>query len=63
MPDTRPNSNFVDGVCGACRNFAARKNIDWAARDNELGEVLEQFRGGSPYDFIVPVSGGKDSHR
>lgn len=63
MPDTRPGSRFVDGVCGACRNFKARQYIDWADRGRELDEILDQFRGGKPYDCIVPVSGGKDSHR
>ena len=63
MPDTRPGSRFVDGVCGGCRNYKTRKGVDWAERGRELDEVLGQFRGSKPYDCIVPVSGGKDSHR
>lgn len=63
MPDSRPGSRFVDGVCGACRNFATRKEIDWDERGRELEDVLSQFRGDRPYDCIIPVSGGKDSHR
>lgn len=63
MPDSRPGSRFVDGVCGACRNFAARKEVDWSERGRELDEVLSRFRGDRPYDCIVAVSGGKDSHR
>ena len=63
MPDTRPGSRFVDGVCGACRNYKTRKDVDWAERDRELGELFERFRGDKPYDCVVAVSGGKDSHR
>ena len=63
MPDTRPGSKFVDGVCGACRNFKTRKDVDWADRERELDDLLGQFRGETPYDCIIPVSGGKDSHR
>lgn len=66
MPDTRPGSNFVDGVCGACRNFKTREGVNWKARDRELGEILDEFRAPVDtvgYDCIIPVSGGKDSHR
>lgn len=63
MPDTRPGSRFIDGVCGACRNYKTRRDVDWAERDRELDEVLGKFRGNKPYDCIIPVSGGKDSHR
>ena len=63
MPESRPGSRFVDGVCGACRNFKTRKDVDWESRSAELNGLLEQFRGATPYDCIVPVSGGKDSHR
>jgi len=62
MPDTRPGSVFVDGVCGACRNFKLRDEVNWKARDRELDDVLDQFREGG-YDCLIPVSGGKDSHR
>ncbi|KKM23417.1 hypothetical protein LCGC14_1615380 [marine sediment metagenome] len=62
MPDTRPGSVFVDGVCGACRNFKLRDEVNWKARDRELDDVLDQFREGE-YDCLIPVSGGKDSHR
>ena len=63
MPDSRPGSRFVNGVCGACRNFAMRGSIDWSERERELDDLLGQFRGAEPYDCIVAVSGGKDSHR
>lgn len=64
MPDTRPGSVFIDGVCGACRNFDKRKEVDWKAREAEFDKLLDSVRGkGRTYDVMVPVSGGKDSHR
>lgn len=62
MPDTRPDTPFVDGICAACIAYAKRPSIDWAARRRELELLLERGRNGSGYDCIVPSSGGKDSH-
>lgn len=61
IPDTRPDTQFVDGVCSACRAYAQRPTIDWDARKKELGDLLERGRNSSGYDCIVPSSGGKDS--
>jgi N-acetyl sugar amidotransferase len=64
MPDTKPDLQVDDeGVCNACRNYEKRKEVDWAVRRKELLAVLEKYRsrGGSNWDCIVPVSGGKDS--
>ena len=64
MPETRPGSVFVDGVCGACRNYKTRAGVNWKAREREFGDLLDGFRGdGTKYDCVIPVSGGKDSHR
>lgn len=63
MPETKPDL-FMDesGVCSACRHFEARREVDWAARKEELTRLLETYAGGgSNYDCIIPVSGGKDS--
>jgi N-acetyl sugar amidotransferase len=64
MPDTKPDL-FLDehGVCNACRSYEQRKEIDWNTRYKELLEVLDKYRkpGGTNWDCIVPVSGGKDS--
>lgn len=62
MPITRPGSHFVDGVCGACRNYDKRKEIDWDARWQELYKFCDWYRGIKPYDCLIPVSGGKDSY-
>ena len=64
MPSTKPDLHLDDaGVCNACRSFEARKEVDWAARREQLNNILEKFRrpDGSNWDCIVPVSGGKDS--
>lgn len=63
MPSTKPDL-YIDeqGVCNACRAYESRKNIDWAARKNELSSILEKYKNkGGNWDCIVPVSGGKDS--
>lgn len=57
MPNTRPDTPFVDGVCQACINYANRPQIDWEARGRALEELLDRFHG----ECIVPSSGGKDS--
>jgi N-acetyl sugar amidotransferase len=57
IPDTRPDTAFVDGVCSACISFAKRPTIDWSARKAELLGLLDRHDG----RCIVPSSGGKDS--
>ena len=64
MPDTKPDLSFdAEGVCNACTNFEKRAGIDWDARRRELGKILDRYRnrGGTYWDCVVPVSGGKDS--
>ena len=63
FPDTRPGLIFENGTCGACLNFAKRKDVDWEQRDRELADVCHGYRWKKPYDCLIPVSGGKDSHR
>lgn len=58
MPDTRPDTPFIDGVCAACVSHAKRPKIDWEARKQELIKLLDRHNG----RCIVPSSGGKDSH-
>lgn len=62
IPDTRPDTQFVDGVCSACLNFSSRPKIDWVARRSQLEAILERGKNGTGFDCIVPSSGGKDSH-
>jgi N-acetyl sugar amidotransferase len=66
-PDTRPGAEFdVDGVCLPCRYAEASATlIDWDMRRRELDEIADwaRARNVSGYDCVIPVSGGKDSHR
>ncbi len=55
--------NFDEnGVCDACNVAEQKKNINWDAREQQLKELCDRFRGdGTQYDCLVPGSGGKDS--
>lgn len=57
MPDTRPDTAFIDGECSACVSYRKRAAVDWAAREGELRALLDRHDG----RCIVPSSGGKDS--
>jgi len=64
MPNTRPDTPFVEGECSACVTYKKRPTIDWSGREQELVRLLEQNRyacPGAEFDCIVPSSGGKDS--
>jgi N-acetyl sugar amidotransferase len=64
MPETKPDLHIDEqGICSACRYYESRKVIDYATRNEELLKILDKYRskGGSNYDCLVPVSGGKDS--
>jgi hypothetical protein len=62
MPDTRPGSQFANGICLACRNYENRKQIDWQSRRKMLEQICEQrIAQHAEYDCVCPVSGGKDS--
>lgn len=68
--NTKPSIIFDDeGVCSGCRTFENRpqQNVDWNAQRKKLQEILNEYKEkakqlGSPYDCILPVGGGKDSH-
>lgn len=64
MPDTKPDLRLDEhGVCNACRSYEMRNEVDWDSRYKSLLEILDKYRnkGGTNWDCIVPVSGGKDS--
>jgi len=66
MPSTRPGIKFnSEGVCYPCLAAEKAQNTDWTARDQELDLLLGKHRlrhTSVPYDCVIPVSGGKDSH-
>jgi N-acetyl sugar amidotransferase len=64
LPETPKQTIYFDseGICDACRVAEAKKTIDWAERERELRDLLDQYRSkDGSYDCIVPGSGGKDS--
>jgi len=68
--NTRPPMTFDEkGVCNGCRASEQRRNqsVDWQERQKKLIEILDHYKkiakeNDSPYDCIIPISGGKDSH-
>lgn len=51
-----------ENLCDACLNADIKESIDWKKREEELYELLDQYRSkDGSYDCIVPGSGGKDS--
>ncbi|OGQ09572.1 MAG: LPS biosynthesis protein [Deltaproteobacteria bacterium RBG_16_71_12] len=58
----RPIHFDAEGICDACRFAERKEQIDWAARERELVQLLDEHRSkDGSYDCIVPGSGGKDS--
>ena len=52
----------AEGICDACRVAEQKQTIDWQAREEQLLELLSQYRSkDGSYDCLVPGSGGKDS--
>lgn len=55
------------GVCSGCRLIESRPKINWKERGGWLKALLLEHKAkarakNNPYDCIIPVSGGKDSH-
>lgn len=67
-PETKPDLQFNEmGLCSACQAFDIRSITDWDVRERMFATVVEDAMNDAvdrdaPYDCIVPVSGGKDSH-
>ena len=63
MPNTRPGVELnSDGVCGPCVTHDNRPAIDWSAKLRKFEAIVESAKAHpSPYDCLIPVSGGKDS--
>ena len=59
---TRPRLTFDDqGRCSACQWHTKKPTIDWERRTNQFKEVVESVSTpDTPFDCLVPVSGGKD---
>ena len=63
QPDTRPNSQFTNGVCPVCLYHDSIKNVDWDERLDTLKMIIKPHLKKKPYNCIIGISGGKDSTR
>ena len=67
MPESTEGIEFDDlGICKACNSSEQKMHIPWEERSKELVNILDEAKKeskekDSPYDCIVPISGGKDS--
>lgn len=63
IPETHETILYDEnGVCSICRQYEVkREKIDWKAKEKELLDLIDQYRGKYAYDCIIPFSGGKDS--
>lgn len=65
-PRISVNTFFNEGICSACEVEDEYKELTqefWAEREKKFAELADAHRsGGSNYDCIVAVSGGKDSY-
>lgn len=57
-----PVSFDEQGVCSACIVSEQKIKLNWPDRWQMLKELADQYRTGTNYDIIIPVSGGKDSY-
>jgi N-acetyl sugar amidotransferase len=63
LPQTYETIEFdASGVCNICRqNEFKRDQVNWGERGKEFATLVDQYRGKSDYDCLIPFSGGKDS--
>lgn len=62
LPETSAGITFDEhGVCNVCKNIEKKEKVNFVEREAELKKLLNQFKGNSRFDCLVPFSGGKDS--
>ena len=62
IPETAETNTFDDvGTCSVCSQIEVKSKINWEDRIKDLDTLIDQYKGKSDYDCIVPFSGGKDS--
>ncbi|MBU1567890.1 MAG: N-acetyl sugar amidotransferase [Proteobacteria bacterium] len=64
LPETFPGIKFdQEGICQFCKQAETLQNIvkKKESRLDDLGKLLDNYRGKGRYDCMVPFSGGKDS--
>ena len=63
LPETYETIEYDSyGVCNIClQHEYKRDKIDWSERKRMLDSLVQDYRGKSDYDCLIPFSGGKDS--
>ena len=67
MPETTEGLEFDEnGICRSCASSEQKMHINWEERRKKLDEFIKNAKliakkNDSPYDCMVPISGGKDS--
>ena len=62
IPETAETHEFSDkNVCSVCHQIEDKKKINWDERQNDLDQLILEYKDKYDYDCIVPFSGGKDS--
>jgi hypothetical protein len=64
LPIGLPGLTFdQDGKCNHCRDYALRQReeLPWQQNKDRFRALAQKMKGGSRYDCLVPLSGGKDS--
>ena len=63
LPETYETIEYDSyGVCNICLQHEYKKDkVDWSERKRMLDSLVQDYRGKSDYDCLIPFSGGKDS--
>ena len=62
IPETAETHLFDENnVCSVCNQIDKKKKINWSKRNEDLNELIKNYKDKYEYDCIVPFSGGKDS--
>ena len=62
IPETAETNTYNDaGICSVCKQIEVKSRINWQDRAQDLDDIINNHKGKSDYDCIIPFSGGKDS--
>ena len=62
MPSSEEEHTLDElGICITCQSQEQKMHMNWTEREEQLKEILDQYKGKGDYDCIVAISGGKDS--
>ena len=65
-PENHPLHLLFDeqGICSGCRVHEEKDLLDWKQREKKIQLILQSYKNlsGNNYDFVIPVSGARDSY-